>query len=50
MTQTEQTTHRIGETIANDATDKRLVSQIYKQLMRLNIQKINSPIKKGQKT
>ena len=31
---------------SNDVTDKELVSKIYKQLMKLNIIKINSPIKK----
>ena len=34
--------------IANEATDKELISKIYKQL---NIRKINNPIKKmGQRT
>ena len=32
--------------IANEATDKELISKIYRQHLQLNFRKVNDPIKK----
>ena len=45
----ESNTHLLEKIRANEATDKGLISKIYKQLLQLNSRKISDPIKKWAK-
>ena len=38
------------ENIFKNTSDKQLISKIYKELIKFNTQKMNSPIRNGQRT
>ena len=50
INKTERQSSEWEKIFANESTEKRLISKIYKQLMQLNIKKKTTQSKNGQKT
>jgi hypothetical protein len=44
--QTQETAHRMEEKFASYSSDKGLISRIYRELKKLSLQRINTPMKK----
>ena len=45
--QNERTTYGLGEKVANDTTNKGLISKIFKHFIQLSNRKPNNLVKKG---